>query len=289
MSSIVLSENLYPPDHPYHWPVIGSMEDLSAARYEDVVEFFKKYYTPGNASLVVAGDINPKECRALVTKWFSDVPASKPVLPMGKPLAFVAEEKRLVLEDKVQLPRLSMNWLTPPEFAPGDADLQILANIIAGGKNSRLYKRLVYDLQIAQDVYARQGSSDLCSQFSIVATARSGHTLTELEGVMREEIARMKSEPPTTREVQRTINQYEAGFLDALENPAGKADELNHYYAATGNPDYFNEDLARYKALDARAIQCAAERYLRDGGCVLLSVVPQGKRELAATGKKEGK
>jgi len=289
MSSIILAENLYPSDHPYHWPVIGSMEDLSAASYEDVVDFFKKYYTPGNASLVIAGDIDPALARTLVTKWFSDVPPAKPVPPMGKPLAFIAEEKRLVLEDKVQLPRLWMNWLTPPEFSPGDAELQVLANVLAGGKNSRLYKRLVYDLQIAQDVYARQGSSDLSSQFSIVSTARSGHTLSELEGVIREEVDRIKRELPTAREIERTINQYEAAFLDGLESIGNKADQLNGYYTATGNPDYFNEDLTRYKALDARAIQCAAQKYLRDDGCVLLSVVPQGKRELAASVKKEGK
>lgn len=288
MSSIILAENLYTSDHPYHWPVIGSMEDLSAASYEDVVDFFKKYYTSGNASLVIAGDIDPALSRALVTKWFSDVPPAKPVPPMGKPLAFISEEKRLILEDKVQLPRLSMNWLTPPEFSPGDAELQVLANVLAGGKNSRLYKRLVYDLQIAQDVYARQSSSDLSSQFSIVSTARSGHNLSEIELVIREEIDRIKRELPTAREIQRTINQYEAGFLDGLENIGNKADQLNAYYTATGNPDYFNEDLARFKALDARAIQCAAQKYLRDDGCVLLSVVPQGKRELAASAKKEG-
>jgi zinc protease len=284
MSSIMIDENLFPPDHPYHWPTIGSQEDLSAASFDDVVEFFKKYYVPNNASLVIAGDIDPVKMKEKVTRWFSDVPIGKPVPPLGAPVAYVPEEKRLVLEDKVQLPRLYMNWLTPHIFAPGDAELDVLANVLAGGKNSRLYKRLVYDMQIAQDVYAYQGSSDLVSTFAIVSTARSGHTLAEIESVIREEIAKIKNEAPTLREVQRVVNQYEAGFLNRLESIAGKANSLNSYVTQTGNPDYFNEDLARYKALSPTDIQSVAQTYLSDGS-VILSVVPTGQKELASPAK----
>jgi len=290
MANIVLAENLFPPEHPYHWPTIGSMEDLSAASYQDVVEFFKKYYGPNNASLVIAGDIDPAKTRALVEKWFSDVPAGPPVSPIDAPVAYLTQEKRLVLEDRVQLPRLYMCWLSPARFAPGDAELDILASIFAGGKNSRLYKRLVYDMQIAQDVSAFQWSGQLGSSFRIVATARSGHNLHELEEVIQEEIDRIKKEPPAEREVQRAVNQYEARFLDSLERIGGfggKADQLNAYFTFTGDPDYFNEDLARYKALDPDDISAVAQTYLRDDGRVVLSIVPKGKKELAATARKE--
>jgi len=288
MSSIVIGENLFPPDHPYHWPTIGSQEDLSAASFEDVVEFFKKYYVPNNASFVVAGDIDPVKTKELITKWFSDVPKGKPVMPIQQPVAYLTEEKRVVLEDKVQLPRLYINWITPKHFSPGDAELDILANVLAGGKNSRLYKRLVYDLQIAQDVSAYQDASMLTSVFSIVVTARSGHTLTELEKIVREEINKVKNETPSLREVQRAVNQYEVSFLMRMERVGGfggKADLLNDYYVETGNPDYFNEDLARYKALTPDDIQSVAQTYLRDDGDVVLSIVPQGKKELAVPEK----
>jgi len=291
MSSIMIDENLYPPDHPYHWPTIGSMEDLTAASYDDVVEFFRKYYVPNNASLVIAGDIDPENTKSLVQKWFGEIPPGKPVLPPAAPVAYVSQEKRLVMEDKVQLPRLYLNWITPPHLQPGDAELDVLANILAGGKNSRLYKRLVYDLQIAQDVSANQESQSLSSKFSIEATARSGHTLAELEQVIRQEIQKIKNTAPALRELQRAVNEYEASFLNRLERIGGfggKADQLNAYFTETGNPDYFNEDLARYRALAPDDIQSIAMTYLRDDGDVVLSVVPEGKRDLAAPGKEGG-
>ncbi|MEW6364306.1 MAG: pitrilysin family protein [Acidobacteriota bacterium] len=276
---LIVEENLFPPDHPYHWPVIGSMEDLSAASYEDVVDFFKKYYVPCNASLVIAGDIDAAMTRALVEKWFSDVPAGPAVPPLGAPAAYLDKEKRLTHEDKVQLPRLYMSWLTPAGLTPGDAELDVLANILAGSKNARLYKRLVYDMQIAQDVRVSQQSAPIASSFWIVSTARSGHTLEEIEKVINEEVARVRNEPPSAREVQRAVNQFEAVFLSRLEYVSGKADALNNYFTNTGNPDYFHEDMARYRALEPTDIQATASRFLRDDARVVLNVVPQVKKE----------
>ncbi|MDZ7268266.1 MAG: insulinase family protein [candidate division KSB1 bacterium] len=281
-----LDENLYAPDHPYHWPTIGYMPDLSAASYEDVVEFFQKYYTPANASLVIAGDITPREVRALVEKWFSDVQGrAKAPPPTVPPARLLNEEKRLLMEDRVQLPRLYLAWLSPPLFAPGDAELDLVASILAGGKNSRLYRRLVYELQIAQDVTAFQNSGGLSSSFIIITTARSGHALAELEKVVQEEIDRLKAEAPQRREVERAVNQYEAGFLGSLELVSRKADMLNSYFMHTGNPDYFNEDLARYRALAPEDLSSAAMTWLRDDARVILSVVPVGKPGLGAGGR----
>jgi zinc protease len=286
---IIMAQNLYPKDHPYSWPTIGSMADLSAASYDDVVEFFKKYYVPNNTSVVIAGDINIKQAKAMVSKWFEEIPAGKPVEPIDPPVTTLAMEKRLVMEDRVQLPRLYMSWLTPPLLTPGDAEMDILANILAGGKNSRLYKRLVYDLQIAQDVSAFQSSAAVSSSFWIIATARAGHTLAELEAVIQDEINRVKNEAPADREVQRAINQFEASFLGGLETSAGKADQLNNYFVRTGNPDYFNEDLARYQAVCSNDVQAMAASFLPDGARVVLSVVPQGKKDLSAAGSTEVK
>jgi zinc protease len=280
-----LPEEMYPPTHPYHWPVIGSMEDLTAASYEDVVQFFKSYYGPNNTTLVVAGDIDPVETRRLVEKWFSDVPRGAPVVPLSAPPAVLTGEKRITLEDKVQLPQIFIAWHTPPYFHPGDEAMDVLARVLASGKNSRLYKRLVYDLQIAQDVSASQNSGALGSMFLVTATAREGHGLSEIEKVIGEELARLESEPPAIRELERAVNQIESAFYGALERVGGfggKADRLNLYEFYTGRPDYFTEDLSRYTSLDPRDLQSAARTYLRDDARVVLSVVPTGKKSLAA-------
>lgn len=290
LAYITISENLYPPNHPYHWPTIGSMENLSAASLQDVIDFFRTYYVPNNASLVIAGDIDPKKTRRLVEKWFGHIPAGNPVDPIDAPPAFLTEEKRITLEDKVQLPRFYMTWHSPRMFAPGDAEMDLLSSILTHGKNSRLYKRLVYDLQIAQDVSSFQSSGALTSSFHIVATAKAGHTLTELETVIQEEIDRIKQSAPSQREVQRAVNQFEASFLNRLESIGGfggKADLLNNYFMRTGNPDYFQEDLGRYKQIDPNDIQSVATTYLSNEARVVLSIVPAGKPELAA--KKGGK
>jgi zinc protease len=289
MADIALNEMLYPEGHPYHWPVIGYMEDLTAASYEDVVNFFRTYYTPSDASLVVAGDIDPARTRQLVEKWFSDVKMGPRPKPLTIPGVALTSVQKKTMTDRVQLPRLTLAWLTPRHFEPGDAALDIVADVLAGGKNSRLYKRLVYDLQIAQDVSAFQSSNWLGSQFMIIATARSGHNLNELATVIDEEIKKLTTEPPTGREVARAVNQYESGFLDRLEQIGGfggKADQLNQYSLRTGDPDYFAEDLARYRALDSTDVQSAVITFLKPDARVILSVVPQGKTELAVPAKR---
>jgi zinc protease len=286
MASIALDEMLYPQGHPYRWPTIGHMEDLTAASYEDVVDFFKRYYAPSNASLVIAGDIDPARTRALVEKWFADVKGgAAPVVPIEHPPAVLTEVKRKTIQDRVQLPRLYLSWVTPAHFEPGDAELDVVSQILAGGKNSRLYKRLVYDLQIAQDVNAFQQSSSLGSQFSIVVTARPlqpGTTapaaMERIRGIVDEELRAMQSAVPSDREFARAINQIEASFYNRMERVggfAGKGDQLNSYYFATGNPDYFNEDLARYRALSANDVRAAAASWLPLERRVELIVEPQ--------------
>jgi zinc protease len=276
--SVVLTEMLYPDGHPYHWPVIGYMDDLTAASYDDVVSFFKAYYTPANASLVVAGDIEPAKTRTLVEKWFGDVKAGEAPPPMTIPGVELKGVQKKTITDRVQLPRLYMAWLTPPALTPGDAALDMVADVLAGGKNSRLYKRLVYDMQIAQNVSAFQNSQSLSSYFVIRATPQPGHTPEELKKVIDEEIARLQAEAPTDHEVQRAINQIEASFYSRMERVGsfgGKADQLNRYYTDTGDPDWFNEDLARYRAQSPSDVRAAAQQFLPAGRRVELTVMPE--------------
>jgi zinc protease len=278
MASLELDKMLWPSNHPYSWPVIGHMEDLSAATQADVQEFFKRYYAPNNASLVIAGDIDLERTQGLVEKWFAEVPRGPAVEPVAPPPALLTQVRRQTLTDQVSLPRLYLGWLTPRLFAPGDATLDLVASVLSNGKNSRLYKRLVYDDQIAQDVAAFQSSGALGSSFLIVATARRGHTVEELQTAIDEEIDTLRREPPEAREVQRALNQVEASFYRAMERVGGfggKADRLNAYYFAGGGPDFFAEDLARYTSLTSVDVQAAVSRWLPRDRRVELVVLPE--------------
>ena len=278
-ADIALTEMLYPEGHPYHWPVIGYMPDLTAASYDDVVAFFRKYYSPANARLVIAGDVDAANARKLAEKWFSDVKAGPQVEPMTIPGVALTSVQKKTMTDKVQLPRLTLAWLTPPALAPGDATLDVVGDVLAGGKNSRLYKRLVYDLQIAQSVVAGQNSQTLSSYFIVQATPRPGHTVEELQKVIDEEIGKLQNEPPSQHELDRSVNQIEASFYNRMERVGGfggKGDQLNGYYTATGDPDWFNEDLARYRALSVSDVQAAAAQFLPRDRRVELTVTPEG-------------
>lgn len=281
MASLELDKMLWPEGHPYSWPTIGHMEDLAAATHDDVVEFFRKYYVPNNASLTVAGDIDYERVEALVHKWFDEIPKGPEVQPIAAPAAILSGVKRKTMTDRVRLPRLYLAWLTPPHFAPGDAALDVAASVLTEGKNSRLYKRLVYDTQMAQEVYAYQSSMALGSSFVIEVTARPGHTLTEIQAVVDDEIQRLRLEPPNPREVERAMHQIEASFYRRMERVGsyrGLADQLNGYYFAGGNPDFFAEDLARYTSLAPDDVQAAIVRWLPADRRVELAVEPEGTR-----------
>jgi zinc protease len=278
MASLEIDKMLWPEGHPYHWPVIGYMEDLTAASHADVVEFFKRFYAPNNASLVIAGDIDYDRTKALVEKWFGAIPRGSAVEPVAAPPAMLTGVKKQTLTDRVALTRLYLGWLTPRLYAPGDAALDVASAVLAGGKNSRLYKRLVYDTQMAQDVFAVQQSAALGSSFMIVATARPGRGAVEMQKAIDEEVERLRLEPPNAREVQRAVNQIEASFYRRLERVNGKADQLNAYYFAGGGPDSFAEDLARYTSLSASDVQAAIVRWLPADRRVELVVEPEARK-----------
>jgi zinc protease len=281
MASIELDRLLWPEGHPYHWPTIGSMEDLTAASYADIASFFKTYYAPNNASLVIAGDIDPTRTRALVEKWFGEIPRGPVVQAVTAPPAVLTEVTRRTMTDQVRLPRLYLGWLTPRAYAPGTAALDVAASLLADGKNSRLYTRLVYETQMAQDVRAVQRSGALGSAFLIIATARPGRTIAEIQKVIDEELGRLRREPPQPREMQRVLNQIEASFYRGMERVGGfggKANQMNAYYFAGAGPDFFAEDLARYTPLTASDVQAAVLRWLPPDRRVELVVEPEAQR-----------
>jgi zinc protease len=280
----ILAE-LYPPNHPYHWPTIGSMADLDAATLDDVLSFFRTYYAPNNASLVVAGAVSAAEVRELAEKHFGAIPRGPEVPPVAAPPAALDGDRRRVLEDAVQLPRLYMAWHSPASFAEGDAELDVAATILADGKASRLHRRLVYELQIAQSVQAFQNGGQLGSSFFIVVTARPDVPLSRIEQEVRDELAAV-ARGVEAREVERARNKIETSFVDGLQDVGGRADRLNLYAFYTGDPGFVVRDLARYRAVTAKSVSDAVRTYVAEAPAVILSVVPKGRTELAAGGER---
>jgi len=278
---------LFPPDHPYHWTTIGEIADLHAAELDQVRRFFSTYYHPANASLTLAGDIDPGEALTLARAYFEDLPPGPAVAAVQPQPAAIDSERRLLLEDRVELPRLYVAWLTPPMFGEGDADLDLAADILANGKTSRLYRRLVFDERIATDVSAAQNSREVAGFMQVAATAAPGHSLGELERAIVEEVARLASDGPSDDELGRGLVQAEAQFMFRLQTVGGfggKSDQLNAYNTFVGDPGFFDRDLARYQAVTNRSLQEAVRSYLDHDARATLSIVPHGRRDLALPG-----
>jgi zinc protease len=275
-----ISAALYPAGHPYSWPTIGSMADLSAASLDDVKSFFRTYYAPNNASLTVAGDFDTDSIRTWVQRYFGIIPRGPEVPARPAPGRVVLlQDTALVLEDRVQLARAYYTWPTVRYFHPDDAALDMLAYILAGDKNSRLYKRLVYDEQIAQSPYTGHTSVRLGGFFRIEVTPRPGKTPSHVMKVVDEEIARLVRDGIEPREVARAKNTIRVRFLDDLASVLGKASQLSSYNYFVGTPDYVQEDAARYERVTAEEIRRVASTYLTRPK-VILTVVPEGKTTL---------
>ena len=272
---------IYPKKHPYSWPVIGSMADLSAASEDDVKDFFRLYYTPNNATLAVVGDFDPAQAKQWIAKYFNDLPQGKPVQRPTVPLAKLDAEKHLVYEDRVQLPRLYIEWPTVGAKHDDDHVLDVVAAILSGPRTARLTKALVYDSQAAANVFALQGTNEDVGEFQVVVTPRPGHTLTELEAAVDAVLQKFLSEGPTAEEMQKATSGAELGFLRGLESNLGKAERLIDGAVFHGDPGYFRTDYQKTLSVTAADVKRVANAYLAKGR-VVLSVVPQGKKDQAS-------
>jgi zinc protease len=279
-----LVQSLFPRGHPYYGNVIGSHEDIQAVKLDDVRRFFRQYYSPNNASLAIVGDFDPAQAKALVEKYFGtlkrgpDVPAIKAETPK------ITSERRKVVKARVELPRVYVAWVTSPILKPGDADADIASNILGGGRSSRLYKKLVYEKQIAQSVSATQYSLILGSIFQIEATARPGHTVEELEKAIEEELNSFRANPVADTEIEQARNTIETNIIGGLERLGGfggVADRLNSYNHYLGDPDYLTKDIERYRTVSAATLQSFAKDQLTTNARVVLHVVP-GEPDAAA-------
>jgi zinc protease len=245
-AELIVSEVMYQPSHPYHWPVIGSHADLEAATVSDVREFFDRFYRPSNASLVIAGDFDPDEARRLVDRYFGWMPARPAPPQVTATVQPLAEDQRRRVLDRIKLPRLRMEWHSPALFAPGDADLDLAAQILGGGKSSRLYRSLVFDQRLAQDAWSYQSSLLLGGLFGVGVTAKPGQGLDVIEAAAMSVIERLAQEGPTPEELERARNSHFADFYKSLDNLQSRADLLNHYERLLGDPGGIGQDLERF-------------------------------------------
>jgi len=280
---------LFPKAHPYHHSVIGSMADLSAASLDDVKRFFDSYYAPNNATLVISGDFDRDSAKTWVERYFGKIPRNPQQPPRPSVPSFeIQRDTFMVLEDRVQLPRLYRSWHTVRAFAADDGALDVLAFVLADGKNSRLYKRLVYDMQVAQDVRAFQASMRLDGYFQIVVTPKPEQTPSRMAALVSEEIQRIAAGGIDARELERAQNSILASQIDRLASVLGKSDRLNFYNYFVGTPDYTQQDAERYRKVTAADVQRVARTYL-GAPSVVLTVVPEGKTAMMVTAAGGGR
>ena len=284
-ASEILTTALCPESNPYSWPVVGYLSDLQKAGVDDVKEFFRQYYAPSNATIAIVGDFEPAQARTWVTKYFGDLKRGAAITRPKVPAVMLAAEKRLVFEDRVQVPRLYISWPSVGDDNDDVYALQFLGQILAGPRTARLTKALVYDLQSAATVGAFNRGAENSGTFGLSITPRPGHSLAEVESTADSIIARLKQEGPTAEELAKTSAGLEFGFVAQLQSNIGKADILNDGLVFHGDAGRFKRDYAKFKSVTAADVKRVANKYL-GAGRVVLSVVPLGKSDQASMASK---
>jgi zinc protease len=287
-ASELLNKAMYPAQNPYSWSVIGSLDDLTAASEDDVKNFFHLYYAPNNATLAVVGDFEPAQAKAWITKYFGSIPRGKPIQRPIVPAVSLDKETRLVYEDRVQVPRLYIQWPTVGDKSDDQYALDVLGSILSGARTARLTKALVYDTQAATAISAAQNTHEDAGQFRITITPRPGHALTDLEAAADIILAKIKADGPTAEEIQRATASLELEFISGLQSNLGKAFTLSDSAGYHQNPGHFQIDYAKTMSVTTADVKRVANKYLT-GGRVVLSVVPLGRTQDASKPEKSVK
>jgi zinc protease len=265
---------LYPEGHPYRAAVIGSHADIQSIKLKDVKDFARTYYRPNNATLVLAGDFDPRQAKALVQKYFGSLKAGPKPPEVRVAMPEITQERRLVVTDRVELSRLDLAWHTPPMFAAGDAELDVAAHVLGGSKASRLYGLLVRDRQLAQSVEVSQASQSLSSVFNIEVVARPGASLDEIEKLVDAEIDKLAKTPPTEAELAQARATIQTQLLQRMEKVTSLADLVNHYNQMAGDPGFVGKDLARYAATTPAEVSATVARWLKKDHRVVVVAQP---------------
>ncbi|HLO80298.1 MAG TPA: pitrilysin family protein [Chitinophagaceae bacterium] len=272
-------KSTFPAGHPYSWTVIGSMEDLDAASLKDVQDWFKTYYGPNNAIVVIAGDVNTDDVLQRVKKYFGDIPASPPISKHSEWIAPMKGKHYQVAQDRVPQARLQKTWNVPAWGTKQISDLKLLGSVLATGKTSRLYKRLVYDEQLASNVYTYADEREIASQFNIIADAKPGVSLGKIDTVINEELKKILATGPTAQELERAKTRYFSGVVKGMERIGGfggKSDILAEAETFGGDAAHYIKNHQYVKDATVSDLQKAGQQWLADGEYVL-DIVPYGE------------
>ena len=272
----ILFSNLFTEGHPYSWPTIGWMEDIAKFELDDVRNFFKTYYVPNNATLVVGGNFETASTKDLVEKYFGGIQAGNSIPEIVVEKQTLNEPKKVVHKDNVQLPRIYLAWHTDKAFSADDAILDILSEVLSSGKSSRFYKSLVFEKQIAQDVSSFQYSARLAGSFIVASTAKPGVELDTIKGVIFERIKDLIQNGIKEEELLRSKNSVISSFVYSLQKLDTITDQMNHYNFYLGEPNSFSSDLARYESVTGEEVISRAKKYLLNP-FVELHIIPNTK------------
>jgi len=289
MTMLRTCDLLFPAPHPYYECIIGSISEIQGASVDDLKQFFSEYYGPSNASLAVVGDFEPARAKQLIEQYFGPVPKSAKVTPPSVAQAPLASVVRETLSDKVaEVPRLDVIWTGVKQYSADEAAGDVLADILGGGRASRLYKALVFDKQLASEAEAENVTMGLGGWFALGAMANTGKPIDGALPIMQAAIDAIKKTGPTAAEVERAKRKLVAALVRSVERAGGfggKADILNRYQTYLGEPNWLGKDLARYRAVTPRSVQAFAKKYLRDDQRLELTTVPAaaGEAKVAAT------
>lgn len=266
--------SLFPATHPYSHTVIGSHEDLQAASVDDVKGFFGSWYVPNNASLVIAGDFDPAQARAWVERYYGGLQRKElPARPAVEAVK-AAQKATVTITDQVDFPQLNLFWHSPGQYQPGDAEMQLAADLLGSGESARLYRRLV-DGGLAQEVSVFQYGLQHGGVFGITVVPMEGVTVEQVEAVVTEELATLANAPPTPQEMERLQNQHVVATFESLEPLQNRAESLNRYWAYTGTPEWLGKDVARFKAVDAPRLSAAVAEWLKPTTAARIIVLPE--------------
>ncbi len=274
----IIFSNLFPKNHPYHWPTIGWMKDIERFELNDVRNFFKTYYSPNNASLVIGGDIEYDSVLELVKKYFEEIPKGETIPKIVIPKTQLSKNKKIIHEDNIQLSKIYLTWETTKLYTDDDASLDVLSDVLTGSKNGRLFKSLVFEKQIAQDVSSFQYSANLTGMFIVVATAKPGVSLDELKNEIQTELNEVMTNGISEKEFNRSINTVKSSFIYSLQNLNSLVNQINNYNTNLGEPNSFVYDLGRFKKLKQSSIKDVANKYLKNN-YVELHIVPKENKD----------
>jgi zinc protease len=282
-TSYIIDKNLYPEGHPYHWQVIGEMEDVKNATVEDVKKFYNNFYGPNNATLVIAGDFNPDSVKPLVQKYFGEITKHGMVEEREKMPVSLYESKRLYYEDNfATVPEINLVWPTAEEFSDDAYALSYLAEILSDGKNAPLYKVLVKEKQLTSRVTAYNDPLELAGSFTIRVRANEGHTLKEVENGVLDAFKRFEEEGITQKDIDKVKASLERQFYNSINSVFYKSLQLSYYNTFTNNPGFIEQDIENIKAVTLKDVLAVYDKYIKDKPHVVTSFVPKGKLDLVA-------